>query len=378
MKAALQLAQHNKDLVEDWRGPKSWEQGPRVPVKPILEKVEALQRDLEKSPRSGSDPDRRNYLEAQLRSLHVIAERLLGESMPFDREAEQFLGATTPPVNESATAAARDTLARELPGTAPLAERLASFRKRFVIPKARENTVMKTALAACRAETVKVITLPGDEQVEFEFVQALGFDGFADDEGRHHTRISIERAADFDITRALHLACHEGYPGHHVQFIYIDDVLSRQKSWLEFQLTPSFGRHLLITEGAAEAATAIAFPPEARRRAYRDQLFPAAGLSTGDVDRLVRVEELVNALEPVITDTVRAYLDNDLTRARAVDQLRERGLTPDPDAVLDFAEKHRTQMLAYPAGKMLVQRLLGSDGLAGIVRLFAETPFRIQ
>ena len=378
MKAALRLAQHNKDLVENWTGPKSWEQGPREPVKPILDRIEGLQRDLEHSPRSGSDPDRRNYLAAQLRSLHVIAERLLGESMPFDREAEEFLGATTPPVNESATAAARDQLARELPGTASLADRLAAFRKRFVVAAPREDAVMKAALAACRAETVKVISLPGDEQVDFEFTQALGFDGFADYEGRHHTRISIERATDFDITRALHLACHEGYPGHHVQFLLIDDTLATKNRWLEFQLTPAFGRHLLISEGAAEAATAIAFPPEARRRVYRDQLFPAAGLPIGDVDRLVRVEELVNTLEPVITDTVRAYLDNDLTRAKAVVRLKDEGLIPDPDDLLDFAEKHRARMLAYPAGKMLVERLIARDGLAGVVRLFAGTPFRIE
>jgi hypothetical protein len=58
--------------------------------------------------------------------------------------------------------------------------------------------------------------------------------------------------------------------------------------------------------------------------------------------------------------------------------LKDEALTPDPDGLLDFAEKHRTRVLAYPAGKMIVDRLLAKDGLAGLVRLFAETPFRIQ
>ena len=85
---------------------------------------------------------------------------------------------------------------------------------------------------------------------------------------------------------SLRLACHEGYPGHHVQFMLIDDELAGRRGWREFELTPAFGRHLLVTEGAAEAGAEMAFPLESRVALYRDVLLPIAGLPPQDAGRI--------------------------------------------------------------------------------------------
>ena len=58
----------------------------------------------------------------------------------------------------------------------------------------------------------------------------------------------------------------------------IDDELAGRRGWHEFELTPAFGRHLLVTEGAAEAGADMAFPFEPRVALYRDVLLPIAGL----------------------------------------------------------------------------------------------------
>lgn len=372
VKAALQLAQHNPLLVEDWWGPETWRPGPRTPVKPIVEKIETLQRDLARRPERDDERDRRDYLDAQLRALRFAGRRLLGTETRFDEEARAALEVSVPPINAEVTAAARDALAAELPGRGTLTNRLAQFRQRFIVPGGSADDVMRQANDICRAGTH---WLEGEEQLDFEFVSGIEFDGVAKYLGTHHTRISINRDASLDITRALHLACHEGYQGHHRQFLLIDEFLVKRNGWKEFALVPAFGRHVLVTEGSAEAATAFALPPARRRTIYREQLFPAAGLEVGDVDRLVRVEELVTTLEPLIADVIRGYLDNTLTQAAAADRLRDEALIANPETLLAFAERHRTRILAYQAGKEIVMRDVQG---AGFVRLFVDRPFSIR
>ena len=76
---------------------------------------------------------------------------------------------------------------------------------------------------------------------------------------------------------------------------------------MELRLTPAFGRHLLLTEGAAEVASDLAFPADRRAALYREKLFPAAELNAADIDILVRIEDLQRELLPVVTDVAREY-----------------------------------------------------------------------
>ena len=176
----------------------------------------------------------------------------------------------------------------------------------------------------------------------------------------------------------LRLACHEGYPGHHVQFMWIDDELVGRRGWHEFELTPAFGRHLLVTEGAAEAGAEMAFSFESRVALYRDVLLPIAGLPPQDADRIANIETLVWSLERVAIDIIRDYLDHRLTHAAAVDRLRDEALTLDPEALLAFAERRRTRILAYPEGREAIRRTIGGPDLTGLRALFVEHPFAVQ
>ena len=156
----------------------------------------------------------------------------------------------------------------------------------------------------------------------------------------------------------------------------IENELVRRRGWQEFALTPGFGLHLLVTEGAAEVGADLAFPPAERTALYREVLLPAAGLPRAEAARLVQVEELVARLEPAIADISRAYLDNTLPQARAIERLRDEALTPEPAAFLAFAERRRAKLLAYPVGRARVRAV--ADALPHLRRLFVERPFAIQ
>jgi len=377
VRVALQLAQHDPQLIEDWRGPAAWRPGPREPVAPLLKRIETLQQDL----RRHSDPataDRRGYLAAQFAALELSAQRLLGRSATFDDEAERAFGRRPSPVPATQLEAVRAALAQELPGSGSLVERYAAFKRTPLVDPAKAEPLMTAALTACRAATAPALPLPEGESIELVFVDDSPWDASAQYLGGHRTKITFNRRAAVDVSRVLRLACHEGYPGHHVQFMLIDDELAKRRGWREFELTPAFGRHLLVTEGAAEAGAEMAVPIEARAALYRDVLLPIAGLPPQDAARIARIEQLVWWLEPAAIDIIRAYLDHTLTQAAAMNRLRHEALTLDPEALLAFAERRRTTVLAYPEGREAIWRTIGRDDLKALRALFVDRPFAIQ
>jgi hypothetical protein len=376
VRVALQLAQHDPTLVEVWRGPSSWRPGPRVPVAPLLQRIESLRHELTQVP--GTDaPERRDYLAAQLRALELSARRLLGESSTFAAEALAGFDYVVPTLNEGEAAMAREALARELPGTQPLDARYAAFKQQLTVPAEKAEALMRAALAACRTATVQSFAMPADESTELVFKDDSPWDGAALYLGGHRTRITVNRRAAMDVSRALRLACHEGYPGHHWQFMLIDEELVQRRGWQEFNLAPMFGRHLFVNEGAAEVGADLAFPDEARRALYRDVLFPLAGLPIGDAAKLVRVEGLVASLEPVTISIIGDYLDGQVTHDVAANRLRQEALTLEPDALLAFAERYRARVLAYPGGRSVVRAAIGTGGARALRQLYIDRPFAV-
>jgi hypothetical protein len=194
--------------------------------------------------------------------------------------------------------------------------------------------------------------------------------------GAHRTYIDVNGSAPLDLTRAIRIACHEGYAGHHAQHLWLADDLVAGRGWLEYALVPGFGPALLVAEGAAEAGTDLAMPPARRVEIYGRQLASAAGLAVtkDDLERLVQVEEAQAALEPIVGELAREYLDNRLNASATVERLEQDALVADGEAFVPFIERRRTRILAYTEGKRLVVEQLHDAGLAGIRRLFVPAP----
>jgi hypothetical protein len=225
---------------------------------------------------------------------------------------------------------------------------------------------MRLALDQCRAATAAAMPLPPDESIELAFVPGLPWDAHARYTGQHRTRVEVNGSRPLDLARVLRLACHEGYAGHHVQYIWMADELVAMRGWQEFALVPGFGPDLLLAEGAAEAGADLAMPFERRVTVYADHLAPAAGLRTADVQRLARVEVHLAAMEPLIGDIARDYLDNQIQAAEAVERLSHDALVAEPEPFLMFIERRRTRVLAYAAGRRLALGELGSRRLEGM------------
>lgn len=372
VRSSLQLAQHDPDLVEAWRGSESLIPGPRVPVATVAAEIARLQRDIDRHANevsSAVDKARIDYLDAQLRALAFAAGRLLGNTAGIDDQArDEFLMAFGQP-DTAAVEQAIAEINRLLPGPGRPAEKLTALRQRLTIRDDRRVAAMTTALAACREAVAAAIDLPQDEAVTVRFHKNMPWDAFARYTGGGRTTIEINGDGPLDISRALRLACHEGYAGHHAQHLLIDRLFSERR-WPELQLTPGFGRHLLLLEGAAEAGADLAFSPAARIALYRDRLFPAAGLDPSEIDTLVRIEELLPSLLPVVTAVARQYLASALTSEQAIDRLANQALISNPQATLAFIERRRARALVYGEGRRAVYSMLEAKNLQSLQALF--------
>lgn len=381
VRAALRLAQHRPELVEDWRGPADWRPQAREPVAQTDARIAEAERLLESAAALAPDSDegrRRDYLRAQLRALHLAAQRLLGQSVAFDVELEQAFGLRPEDLAAPDASEARAALAARLPGPGSLRDRHEAFRRRFIVPTARRRAVLEAAIAACRRAMPAHLPLPDDEAVDLQLDVESPWDGTARYAGAHRSTIAIADSGPLDVSRAVTLACHEAYPGHHVQFILLD-AAREARGWHELELTPRFGRHVLVAEGAAEAGVDLAMPRDARRRLYAETIFPLAGLPVPDVATLLDVEERVRALDILIPGLVGRYLDSRASRDETVERLGEAGVL-DPGAFLTFAERRRTLAVVYPIGRRVVMQHLqrGGDPWTRLVALFSERPFALD
>ena len=380
VRLTLQFAQHQPSLVDAWVGPESWRPGPRVPVAELHATLDEL---IARIDRAGNldrtEHPRRDYLRGQLRALKVVARRLSGESTRFEEELEPALVNILGIPHGIEWTRERAALEQELPGDGELVDRIAAFRRKFVVSADRVDKVFAAAIDQCRLATTAHIQLPSDESVDARFESTGEWAATAIYQGRHRTRVRVGSRTGHDVAELLHLACHETYPGHHVQHVLIDDALVRGRGWSEFQLAPAFGPHLMITEGWAEAGVELAMPPDMSERVYRETLLPLAGLPTADADRLARVNAISGLFAIEALPAIAQYLDNKQTADETREQLRTRALILAPDQLIALAERRRAAALMYSASKQAV--VLGETGLAAPARwrklhdVFTVTPF---
>ncbi|MBM3780809.1 MAG: hypothetical protein FJW29_03905 [Acidobacteria bacterium] len=374
------LALHDRSLIDHWLVPAP-AAAPRQPIAPLLADTTALRQALEAVPVDRLRADeawRGRYLQGQARSLHLHARRLAGATTTFAEEARDGLGVTRAEPRATDAAAHRATVARLVPGAAPLAMRVATWMERFRVPETLGQPFFRVALAACQSAARPALGAAVDGPVDVTFVEGLPWDAHARRSDAGVTAIEVRAGPPLTLTRALRLACHEGAAGHQAQYAWRAARATGPQGWPELALVPGFGPDLLLAEGGADAALSLTMPLVRRVEIYRTHLRPllpsAARPTDAEVDRLVEVEEALQALEPIIGDVAAAYLDGTLGTEAALVRLTDEALVADAEGMLRFIEQRRSRVLAYTLGRHHVRSTLGVDDLASLRAVFPPAP----
>jgi hypothetical protein len=358
VKLVLAVGKHDADYVDAYYGPNEWKReadSASIPLPEIEQGAHELVAEVGNT--STLDPRRKAYLLGQIRALVARVRMLRGTRFSFDEEARALYD-VTPPVNtEQHFQEIVSRLDGTLPGRGAVPERYVSYRNQFVIPPARIDAVFQAAIAAGQERTARHIPLPPNESFVVEYVVDKPWSGYNWYQGHYRSLIQVNTSLPIYIDRAVDLACHEGYPGHHVYNALLERTLVRERGWLEFTVYPLFSPQSLIAEGTANYGIALALPDAERNAFERDVLFPLAGLPPSRVDEYYAMQTLVRALSYAGNEAARQYLDGEIDAAGAIEWLERYALMAPTVARqrIRFFDTYRSYVINYNLGQDLVR-----------------------
>jgi hypothetical protein len=369
VKLVLAMGHHDADYVDAYYGPPEWKaeaQKTRRTLAEIRTDADALIGRLEGIAEPAEDLARlrRRYLIKQLSALSARTQMLSGKKFTFDEESRALYDAVAPTNTEEHFRAIRDRLAALLPGSGPLGARYEAYRAGFVIPPERLDAVFSAAIEAGRSRTKAHIPLPESERFRVEKVTGKSWSGYNWYQGGFQSLIQVNTDLPIFIDRAVDLACHEGYPGHHVYNVLLEKNLVRDRNWIEFSVYPLFSPQSLIAEGSANFGIEVAFPGAERTAFERDVLFPIAGIDPARAGGYAEIQKLVEGLSYAGNEAARRYLNGTISASQAADWLEEYGLASRPRAEqsVRFFDQYRSYVINYNLGKDLVRRWIESQG----------------
>ena len=369
VKLVLAVGQHDENFVDAYYGDASWKPtGTPVGLEELAKRAAALRADLRtvKIEEAGDvlQPLRFAYLDKQLAAVEARLAMLMGVKLSFDDEAARLYDAAPPKKTEADFQPVLDDLDRLLPGSGSLIDRYAAFRNKYVIPTAKLDAVFRAAIDECRARTMAHLTLPAGETFTVEYVKGKSWSAYNWYKGNFTSVIQVNTDFPITIDRAIDLACHEGYPGHHVYNALLEKHLVRDRGWVEFSVYPLFTPQSLIAEGTANFGIEVAFPSETRTAFEREKLYPLAGIDPETAETFAAVQQAVAKLSYAGNEAARRYLNGDIDRAAAAAYLQKYAMTPKDRAEqrTRFFDQYRSYVINYNLGQDLARAYIEKHG----------------
>ncbi|GLH72768.1 hypothetical protein GETHLI_12700 [Geothrix limicola] len=300
---------------------------------------------------------RRDYLLGQLGAVDARLAHLAGHPFSFDDEAEALYQVRPAHVPETTLQEALGRLDAILQGSGSVQDRYQRLRERILVPVDRVDAVFQAAITEARERTRRRATLPDPDLFRVEYVKDKPWSAYNWYQGGGNSVIQVNLDLPLSIDRALDLAAHEGYPGHHVYNALLEQRYAQGRGWVEFTVYPLFSPQSLIAEGTANFGIEVAFPGQERLAFERDVLFPLAGLDPRDAESWARVQAEMKVLAFADNEAARGYLDGRLDRAQAEAFLVKYSLRTEAQAAqrLRFIDAYRSYVINYNLGEQLVR-----------------------
>lgn len=372
VRLVLEVGEHEPGYVDAYYGPaelaEAAKASPRsvAALKTEADRLTAAVADALKAnnPSDAMDIRRAHFLAAQLKAVRTRLDMIEGTRLPFADEAESLFGVrpTVQPLSDFDPVLAN--LESLIPGEGPLHERVEAFRKRYTIPTDKLDAVMRAATAECKRRTVEHIALPEGENFTLSFVTDKPWSGYNWYKGNATSLIEINVDLPVFIDRAVDLGCHEGYPGHHVFNMLLEEKLSKQRGWQEFTVYPLFSPQSFIAEGSANFGIDLAFPGDERLKFEQETLYPLAGLDPKTAPALIQFQKLTEALAPARYTIAAEYLAGAIDRETAVALSQKYRLVTRGHAERDvkFIDTYRSYVINYGLGREMVRDYVNAAG----------------
>ncbi len=372
VKLALRVGLYKADYIDAYFGPPEWRPASihdtlaKIPYTELKAEASALLEKLgevEKGNPGLSAQPRRKSLRSQIKSVAAVIEIINGKKMTFDEESMALYGAKAPSFDSLHYDSLLQKLDKVLPGEGNIQSRYMEFRKHFLVSHDKIDTLIKVAIAECRARTKQHIRLPEGESFVTEMVGRKPWGAYNWFKGNNISLIQVDTSDDQGIGSIIALAAHEGYPGHHVQNVLEESGFYRDSGWVEFCVQPLFAPRNLIAEGMADFCIKLLFPKTEWLAYVKGILCPLAGIDTLKIEQYYDVNKALSELNAGV-DGARDYLDGKKSKEATIAWRMYFNLQTRKEAEdgIDFYDNYRSYVITYSVGGDLIRNYIEANG----------------
>lgn len=363
VKLVLAVGRHDPIYVDAYYGPSAWKTeaaaGEPVPLPDLLARTRELRRELDTVE---GPADRRRFLDKQLVAVSGHLRRLSGERMTLTEECRVLYDVDPPRHDVREFAAAHEALQALVPGQGPLGPRIDAVHKAVYIPKGSVAKAVIDALDLVHKANAPLVKLPAGESFDSVLVSGKPWGAYNWYLGNFRSRIELNTDLPTELNGLLGTMCHEGYPGHHVYNVILEDRLVNGRGWVEYTVYPLYSPQSLLAEGTANVGIDILFSDDERRRVLTEVLGPAAGVPKDAILALDRIRDALRPLKYVNGEAARMLLDDGTPEADVVRFVSKWGLANEEKArkSVAFAKTYRSYVFNYSVGEDVVRGWIGA------------------
>lgn len=290
-------------FVDYYYGPPEWkaavEQEGETPAPDLVRSATRL---LDTLPAQGFEEHRALYLSKQVIALETVCRKLNGESFALEDEVQRCFDIRPTWTPETRFEEAHALFDEVLPGQGSVFERLQALRQRYILAGEKAGLTvdfMRRAMNEARRRVLSFIDLPEGEEVELAVVSDKVFGGENWYLGNYRSRVELNTDLPTNMRWLMDLVCHEGYPGHHTEFVLKECHLYRERGYIEQSISPIICPQSVISEGIATSAFDMVFTLAESEQWAREHLYAAAGIEPVDIDteKFRRAGELMEGID---------------------------------------------------------------------------------
>ncbi|HEX5013790.1 MAG TPA: hypothetical protein VFV72_06470 [Candidatus Limnocylindrales bacterium] len=275
----LRLDQHIPGIVDGYFGPADLKAQVDIesirPPAALAQDAEALLGRIRDTVEAA---DRRDWLSAQVVALHTQAAALAGEPLPYIEHVTRCFAWSPLRREDSLFEAAAGELDALLPGTQPIAERLATWDRRFEIPIDRLPAIVDWLVARFRARAAALFAIPDGEDLRVTLVRGQPWTAYNWYDGGLRSRVDVNTDLPTRASDLIHTVAHETFPGHHLEHASKEANLVDRLGRLEASALLINTPECLVSEGLADIGRSFVAPLEESAELLVE-LFERAGLA---------------------------------------------------------------------------------------------------
>ena len=362
-------------FVDYYYGPPEWkaEAEAEKPADELVRDAMALEDTLAEQ---GFEAHRATYLEKQVGALETVCRKLNGETFSLEEEVQRCFDIYPELIPESQFEQGLALLDEALPGVGNLPDRLQGWRNRYQLVQEKSGLLLKfmqRAIVEALRRTQTFVNLPADEGIEVQMVSDKVYMGENWYLGNYRSRVELNTDLPTDLNGLLDFMCHEGYPGHHTEFVLKEQHLYRERGYLEQSILTIISPQSVISEGIATSACEMIFSPEEAEQWLAEHIYPEAGIEPDAID-IAKLRKALELVEYPVGGNAAFLLHEGRSDDEVMQYLIKYSLLPDEDALkyLEFLKVpfQQAYIFTYFYGRQLMKPWLQRPDRLTVFRRF--------